>query len=106
MGRRLSKETVLSTWVERYVEFAVRQSQKGKTFGVWLGPGVSVQLKKVKVSSYIAQYPILRIAQSVLHFTALAVLFNQTPSLGSMHVQPYAAVNARRLLAHISITCL
>ena len=35
---------------------------------------------KVKVSSYIAQYPILRIAQSALHFTSLADLLNQTPS--------------------------
>ncbi|KAK2161145.1 hypothetical protein NP493_1599g00001 [Ridgeia piscesae] len=32
------------------------------------------------VSSYIAQYPILRIAQSALHFTSLADLFTQTPS--------------------------
>ena len=38
------------------------------------------QLKKVKVSSYIAQYPILRIAQSALHFTSLTDLFTQTPS--------------------------
>ena len=37
-------------------------------------------LKKVKVSSYIEQYPILRIAQSALHFTSLRDLFNQTPS--------------------------
>ena len=34
----------------------------------------------LKVSSYIAQYPILRIAQSALHITSLADLFNQTPS--------------------------
>ena len=33
-----------------------------------------------KVSSYIAQYPILRIVQSALHITSLADLFNQTPS--------------------------
>ena len=75
-----------------------------KPLGFGLDVGVSVQLKEVKVSSYIAQYPILRIAQNALHFTSLAVLFNQAPSLGSM--QPYAAINARRLLAHISITCL
>ena len=38
-----------------------RQSQKGKTFGVWLGRwcGCSVK-KKVKVTSCIAQYPFLR----------------------------------------------
>ena len=65
---------------------------------------VSVQLKEVKVSSYIPQYPILRTAQSALHFTSLAILFNQTPSLGNM--QPYASNNARRLLAQVSITCL
>ena len=39
----------------------VRQSQKRKTFGVWLGRwrGCSVK-KNVKVTSYIAQYPFLR----------------------------------------------
>ena len=66
--------------------------------------GVSVHLKEVKVSSYIARYAILRIAQSALHFTSLAVIFTQIPYLRSM--QPYTAINARRLLAHISITCL
>ena len=78
--------------------------KNGKTFGVWFGRWLSVQLKEVNVSSYIAHYPNLRIGQSALYFTSLAVLFNQTPSLGSM--QPYASNNARRLLAHISITCL
>ena len=34
----------------------------------------------MKLSSYIAQYPILRIAQSDLHLMSLADLFNQTPS--------------------------
>ena len=33
-----------------------------------------------KVSSYIAQYSILRIAQSASHFTSLTKLFNQTQS--------------------------
>ena len=33
-----------------------------------------------KVRSYIAQYPILTIAQSALHFTSLTDVFNQTPS--------------------------
>ena len=32
-----------------------------------------------KVSSYVAHYPILRIAQSALHFTSLTDLFTQTP---------------------------
>ena len=35
---------------------------------------------KVNASSCTAQYPILRIAQSALHFTSLTDLFNQTPS--------------------------
>ena len=33
-----------------------------------------------KVSSYIAQYPVLRPVQSALQFTSLAELFNQPPS--------------------------
>ena len=36
--------------------------------------------KKVKASSYIAQYPVLRTAQSALHFTSLTDLFTQKPS--------------------------
>ena len=32
-----------------------------------------------KRSSYIAQYPVLRTAQSALHFTSLTDLFTQTP---------------------------
>ena len=52
---------------------------------------------KVKVSSYIAQYPIPRTAQSALQFTSVADLFIST-SLG--RIQPYAAINARRLLVH------
>ena len=34
----------------------------------------------LKVNSYLAQYPVLRTAQSALHFIFLADLFNQTPS--------------------------
>ena len=34
----------------------------------------------VKTSSYIAQYPVLRTAQSALHFTSLTDLFTKTPS--------------------------
>ena len=33
-----------------------------------------------KVSSYIAQYPVLGTIQSALHFTSLTDLFTQTPS--------------------------
>ena len=36
--------------------------------------------KKSKGSSYIAQYPVLRTAQSALHSTSLTDLFTQTPS--------------------------
>ena len=36
--------------------------------------------EKEKVSSYIAQYPVLRTAQGALHFTSLTDLFTQTPS--------------------------
>ena len=39
-----------------------------------------VVLHYKKVSSYIVQYPNIRIAQSTLHFTSLADLFNHTPS--------------------------
>jgi len=35
---------------------------------------------KVKASSYIARYPVLRTVQSALHFTSLTDLFTQTPS--------------------------
>ena len=52
----------------------------GKPLRCGLDIGVGVQLKKVKVSYYIAQYPILRIVQSALHFTSLADLSNHTPS--------------------------
>ena len=54
--------------------------EKEKPLGCGLDNGVGVQLKMVKVSSYIAKYPILRITQSALHFTSLTDLFNQTPS--------------------------
>ena len=39
-----------------------------------------INKKKVKASSYIAQYPVLRTVQSALHFTSLTDLFTQTPS--------------------------
>ena len=35
---------------------------------------------KGKVSTYTVQYPVPRTAQSTLHSTSLADLFNQTPS--------------------------
>ena len=56
-----------------------------------------------KASSYIAQYPVLRTVQSALRFTSLTYLFTQTPfRLGS--IKPYATINTRRLLVHISTT--
>ena len=45
---------------------------------------VTLHVQCKKVGSYIAQYPILRIGQSALHFTSLTDLFNQTTSLGSI----------------------
>ena len=41
--------------------------------------GVISTFNKKKVSFYKAQYPILRIVQSTLHFTSLIDLFTQTP---------------------------
>ena len=40
---------------------------------------VLLTLTVVKISSYIAQYPVLRTAQSALNFTSMADLFNQIP---------------------------
>ena len=57
-----------------------------------------------KASSYIAQCPVLRTVQSALHFTSLTYLFNLTLSQLSESIQPYATINARRLLVHISTT--
>ena len=42
--------------------------------------GFDVEKGQKRVSSYIAQYPVLRTVQSTLHFTSLADLFTQTPS--------------------------
>ena len=60
------------------LQFANLKKEKPLKWG--LDIGVGVQLKKVMVSSYIAQYPILKIVQSALHFTSLADLSNHTPS--------------------------
>ena len=54
------------------------------------------------VSSYTAQYPVLRTFHSTLHLISLAELFNQTPSTSLGSIQPYATINAQRLLVHIS----
>ena len=60
---------------------------------------------KVKVSSYIAQYPILRTIQSAftLYFPDRPV-HSDTISAFQGSIQLYATINARRLLIHISTT--
>ena len=57
--------------------------------------------KVVKVSSYIAQYPILRIAQGALHsLQSVAAMVNQIPSGLLWEAQSHAAINARRLFVY------
>ena len=76
------------------------RGDRGENSGCHIRCG-GVELKKA--SSYIAQYPVLRTAQSALHFTSLTDLYTQytiSASLGS--IQPYATITARRLLVHIS----
>ena len=63
-----------------------------------------MQMVKVKVSSYIAQYQYLRIAQKALHFTTLADLFNQTRSRLLWEASSHAIINARRLFIQMSTT--
>ena len=61
-----------------------------------------VEHKTVKVSYYLAQYPVFKTTQSVftLYIPSRPVQSNTvSTSLGS--IQPYAAINARRLLVHI-----
>ena len=48
--------------------------------------------EKGKVSSFITHYPVLRTAQSTLHFTSLADLFNQTPSWLLWEASSHAAM--------------
>ena len=66
-------------------------SEKHNTTSVQYG---SEHTTGKKVSSYIAQYPVLRTAQSALHFTSLTDLVNQTPSQllweASSHMLQYA----------------
>ena len=42
----------------------------------------------------IAQYPVFRTAQSAIHFTSLADLFNQTPSRLLWDASTHATTNA------------
>ena len=59
------------------VSNVAQRTTRGTNF---TNPVVGRQVKKSKGSSYIAQHPILRTAQSALHFTSLTDLFTQTPS--------------------------
>ena len=52
-----------------------------------------LNIKDIKLSSYIMQYPVLRTAQSALHFTSLADLFNQTSFQFISEASSHAAVN-------------
>ena len=51
-----------------------------RDIGSFRGQRRACKKKRQKASSYIAQYPVLSIAQSALHFTSLTDLFTQTPS--------------------------
>ena len=65
----------------------------------------NVRRKKVKVRFYIAQYPVLRTAQSALHFTYLTDLFNQRPSqLLWEACNHLLQLMCERLLVHIVTT--
>ena len=89
------------------MELAVRQSQKGKTFGVWLEHWreCSVKTAKGKVLYSATSNPQDCSKRFTLYFPGSPIQSDTiSTSLGSM--QPYAAINARRLLAHILITCL
>ena len=60
-----------------------QQSEHLATDRVWqhVNETICMYCKNIKnVSSFIAQYPVLRIVQSTLHFTSLTDLFTQTPS--------------------------
>ena len=59
---------------------------------------------KVKVCSYIAQYPVIRTPQSTLNFSSLADLFNQTPSRFLWKAFSHTAINVQRLFVQISTT--
>ena len=68
---------------------------------VWRCVGkLTVTPVRGKVNSFISLYPVLRRAQSVLHFTSLTDLFNQTPPRLHLEAFSHAAINARRLLVH------
>ena len=49
-------------------------------YSVTFCPSTPLYFPCKKVSSYIAQYPVLRTVQSTLHFTSLTDLFKHTPS--------------------------
>ena len=58
-----------------------------------------------KASSYIAQYSVLRTVQSAFTlYIPDRPVHSDTISASLGSIQPYAAINARRLLVHISTT--
>ena len=78
------------------------QWQKGGTdLFSWSGRDYVVK----KASFYIAQYPVLRTIQSAftLYFPD-RLIHSDTISASLGSIQPYATINARRLLVHISTT--
>ena len=86
------------------MKLAVRQSEKGKTFGVWLGRWRECSVKRGK-GKFSVSNPQDYSRHFTLYFPGSPIQSDTiTTSMGSM--QSYAAINARRLLAHISITHL
>ena len=69
-------ESTKSTYLEMYINLSRVMCQLSPN--QWQSD--SSVTKQAKASSYIAQYPVLRTAQSTLHFTSLTDLFTQTPS--------------------------
>ena len=89
------------------MELAIRQSQKGKTFGVWLGRWRECSVKRGKgkfLYSAVSNHQ-----DCSKHFTLYfpgSPIQSDTISTSLGNMQPYAAINARRLLANLSITRL
>ena len=56
---------------------------------------------KVKVSSYIARYPVFRTAQSVLHFTPGRPVHSKAFSTSMGSIQPRCNYCAKTIRSHI-----
>ena len=63
------KDALHESWLRRRI-----------THLVFVSPQMAAEAERIKASSYIVQYPVLRTAQSALHFISLTDLFTQTPS--------------------------